>query len=172
MRVRDAVEADLPAIRDLYNALIPTTTIAWTEELETIEQRRAWWAERQAARDAVVVAEDGGEVVGFAAFGPFRDNGQWPGYRTTVEHTVHVRESHWGVGVGRALVEALVDRATARGDVHVIVAAVDADNGGSVRFHERLGFVEVARMPETGRKHGRWLTLVLLQRTLDTPVPS
>jgi phosphinothricin acetyltransferase len=62
--------------------------------------------------------------------------------------------------------ETLVERARAAG-VHVLVAAVDAENEASLRFHERLGFVEVARMPEVGQKFGRWLDLVLLQRIVD-----
>ena len=81
----------------------------------------------------------------------------------TVEHTVHVREDQWGSGVGRTLVDALLERARAAGK-RVIVAAVDGDNDGSIRFHERLGFVQVARLPGVGFKHDRWLDLVLLQR--------
>jgi len=164
--VRDATEADLPAIVDLYNALIPTTTIAWTDRLETLDERRTWFQARQAAGDAVLVAEDGSEVVGYCAWSGFRDNLHWPGYRQTVEHSIHVRGDHHGRGVGRALVTALLDRARAAG-MHVVVAAVDAENTGSVRFHERLGFVEVGRLPEVGRKFGRWLDLVLLQQILE-----
>jgi phosphinothricin acetyltransferase len=91
---------------------------------------------------------------------------KWPGYRFTVEHTVHVREDHWGSGAGRALMEELVERARAAGK-HVMVGALDGANEASLRFHARLGFVEVARMPEVGRKFGRWLDLVLVQRILD-----
>ena len=72
--------------------------------------------------------------------------------------------SRWKCGGGR-LIESLVDRARAEG-LHTVVAAVDGANDGSVRFHERLGFEVVARMPELGFKHGRWLDLVLLQRRL------
>ena len=166
MNVRDATEADLPAIRALYNALVPTTTVAWTEELETAEARAVWFAEQQRLGFPVLVAEDEGTVVGYGAYGWFRMDGRWPGYDRTVEHSVHVAESHWGTGVGRALVEALVDRARVAG-LHVIVAAVDGDNAGSIAFHERLGFTQVARMPEVGHKFGRWLDLVLLQRVVD-----
>ena len=165
MNVRDATEADLPAIRALYNALIPTTTVAWTEELETAEERAAWFAEQQRLGFPVLVAEDEGAVVGYGAYGWFRMDGRWPGYDRTVEHSVHVAESHWGTGVGRALVEALVDRARAAG-LHVIVAAVDGDNAGSIAFHERLGFTQVARMPEVGHKFGRWLDVLYMERLL------
>jgi phosphinothricin acetyltransferase len=82
-----------------------------------------------------------------------------------VEHTVHVREDQWGTGVGRTLVEALIERARAAG-LRAIVAAVDSGNAGSVRFHERLGFVEVGRLRGIGFKHDRWLDVVLLQRDL------
>ena len=127
-------------------------------------------AEHQAAGCPLLVAEHGGEVVGFAGYGAFRDNAKWPGYRLTVEHSIHVRESHWGTGVGRALIDALIERAKADG-IHVMVAAVDGENDASIRFHERLGFIEVARMPQVGTKHGRWLDLVMLQLRLDDTDP-
>ena len=70
--------------------------------------------------------------------------------------------------MGRALLEALIDRARAAG-LHAMIAAVDGTNTASIRFHERLGFREVARMPQVGTKFGRWLDLVLLQKLLDGP---
>ena len=165
MIVRDATVDDLVAISGLYNALIPTSTVAWTEQPETIEERRAWFAARTGDGDATVVAEADGRVVGYAAFGPFRDNAKWPGYRTTVEHTIHVDADHHGAGVGRALMEALVDRARHQG-MHVMIGALDGANEASIAFHRRLGFEVVGRLPETGRKFGRWLDLVFVQRML------
>ena len=166
MRIRPATVGDVPAITGLYNALIPTTTVAWADEPDTVESRHAWFAQQAAADRPVLVAELDGEVVGFTAYSWFRGEGRWPGYRHTVEHTIHVAERAWGQGTGRSLLQALMDEARRRG-VHVMVGAVDADNVESIRFHERLGFVETARMPEVGRKFDRWLDLVLLQRVLD-----
>ena len=166
MIVRDATDDDMPSVCSIYNATIPTTTVAWTETLQTVDERRAWFAEQQRRGYPVVVAEDAGEVVGFASYGSFRGDGRWPGYGFTVEHTIHVAKACWGAGVGRRLLEALIERAIAAG-MHVMVGGIDAANDASLRFHERLGFVEVARMPQVGRKFDRWLDLVLVQRILD-----
>lgn len=155
----------MPALRDLYNTLIPTTTIAWTESLQTLRDRRTWFHRQQQAGYPVLVAEAEDRVVGFAAYGSFRGSGKWPGYRHTVEHTIHVHEDCWGSGIGRRLLEALIDRARAD-DVHVMVAAIDGANEESIAFHERLGFTVVARLPEVGRKFDQWLDLVLMQRIL------
>ena len=95
---------------------------------------------------------------------------RWPGYLPTVEHSIHVREDCWGRGIGRRLIDALVARARAEGK-HVMVAGIDSENVGSIRFHERCGFFEVARMPELGTKFGRRLDLVLMQRLLDEETP-
>jgi phosphinothricin acetyltransferase len=162
VHVRDATEGDLPAIRDLYNALIATTTVAWRDDPSTLEEQAKGFADRTAAGYPTLVADDAGEVVGYTTCGSFRSE-RFPGYRHTAELTVHVRGDRHGQGIGRTLIEALVERARSI-DLHVLVAAVDADNAPSIRFHESLGFVQVAKMPEVGRKLDRWLTLVLLQR--------
>ena len=99
MIVRDAAEADMAVVCDLYNALIRTTTGAWTETLQTLDERLAWFAGQQQRGHPVLVADDGNAVVGFTSYESFRGDGKWPGYRFTVEHTIHVTESHWGVGI-------------------------------------------------------------------------
>jgi L-amino acid N-acyltransferase YncA len=163
--IRDALTGDVATITALYNATIPTSTTAWTETVQSNVERQEWLEHQQSDGFPVLVAEVEGHVIGFAAYEHFRGAGKWPGYRFTVEHSIHVAEAHWGGGVGRALIENLVDRAFAAG-LHVMVAAIDGANTGSIEFHRRLGFVEVARMPETGHKFGRWLDLVLMQRIL------
>jgi phosphinothricin acetyltransferase len=168
-----APEADVDAITAIQNAFITTHAIEWTDTPHTAADRKLWLARQHEVGLPVLVAiaPRRDEVVGWASFGPFRDWQKWPGYRLTVEHTIHVREDHWGAGAGRELLSALVERAVARG-FHVMVGAIDGENTGSIRFHERLGFTEVARMPEVGTKHGRWLDLVLMQRILsDAPPP-
>jgi putative acetyltransferase len=160
--VRTATAADAVGIASLLNAFVATTTIEWTDTPQTEASILEWVDEHE----TVLVAEDDGEVVGVAAFGWFRDTVRRPGYRFTVENTIHVREDRWRSGVGHTLMSELIEEARTRGK-HTMVAAVDAGNEASIRFHEQLGFVEVARMAELGAKFGRWLDLVLLQLRLD-----
>lgn len=167
VEIRDVVAADLPATLDIYNELIASTTVAWAENRQTFDERRSWFAEQQRRDFVSLVAVVGGEVVGMASYGDFRDSIHWPGYRFTAELSIHVRSDQRRIGVGRQLMEALIARAAENG-IHVLVAGIDAENGDSIQFHERLGFVEVARMPETGYKFGRWLDLVLMQRIVRT----
>ena len=163
LTIRDCTVADLLESLDIYNALTETATIAWTEVRVTLESRRAWFSDQQQRGFPVLVAVDDGIVVGVASYGDFRGYPHWEGYRFTVEHSIHVRDDRRGAGIGRMLLDALIDRARAAG-VHVMVGAIDGGNEDSIRFHAGLGFVEVARMPETGFKFGRWLDLVLMQR--------
>jgi L-amino acid N-acyltransferase len=164
--VREAVDADLPAIVELQNVLLSTTDVEWTETPHTVMERGKWMRQQRERGHPVLVAMASREVVGWCSFGDFRDTTKWPGYRFTVEHTIHVREDQWGQGVGRGLMTGLFDAARVRGK-HVMVGAVTGENDASIRFHERLGFVEVARMPQVGAKFGRWLDLVLMQKYLD-----
>ena len=163
MLIRDATEADVPGILEIYNEVIANTTAVYAEEPVTLDDRLAWMRGRHARGFPVIVAMDGGDVAGFASFGEFRSS---PCYRNTVEHTVHVRADRRKLGIGRALLMALIPRAVAMGK-HVIIGGIDSSNHGSMELHRRLGFVEVARFREVGRKFDRWLDLVFMQRILD-----
>jgi L-amino acid N-acyltransferase len=160
--IRPATDADLPGILAIYNDVVATSTAIYADDPSTLDERRAWLEARRRARYPVLVADDGGEVAGFASFGDFRP---FPGYARTVEHSVHVRADRRRAGVGRALVFALLPLARELGK-HVVVGAIDAENEPSLRLHRALGFAEVARMPEVARKFDRWLELVLVQRIL------
>ncbi|HEY1907435.1 MAG TPA: GNAT family N-acetyltransferase [Myxococcaceae bacterium] len=126
MIVRDATESDVPAILAIYNDVLATSTAIFSEIPATLDERLQWLRARKALGYSVLVATDDSGVLGFASFGDFRS---WPGYRYTVEHSVHVRADARGRGIGGALVRVLLERATALGK-HVMVAGVDADNVG------------------------------------------
>jgi phosphinothricin acetyltransferase len=164
----DAREEDLPGILFIFNDVIAHTTAVYREQPVTLEERESWMASRLSQGYPVLVARAAKEVLGFASFGEFR---AWPCYRNTVEHTVHVRADARGQGIGRSLVAALLPRAQRLGK-HVMVAGIDADNAVSRRLHERLGFNEVGRFQEVGRKFDRWLDLVFMQRLLDEGQPK
>lgn len=160
MEVRDARESDLPGLLEIYNEVIATSTAVYSYTPVTLDDRLQWWQARVARRFPVLVAVDSSGVLGFSTFGDFR---AWPGYRHTVEHSVHVRADMRGRGVGSTLVAELFPRAEELG-MHVMIAGVDAANLPSIRFHERLGFVQAGRLREVGWKFERWLDLVFLQR--------
>ncbi len=162
MLIRPAAEADLPGILAIYNAAVRDTTAIYTEQEATLTERAAWRDARLTLGYPVLVAADGDAVLGYGGYGDFRP---FPGYRHTVEHSVYVDAAARGRGIGRALIAALIEHATALGK-HVMVGAIDAANPASLRLHASLGFTEVGRMPEVGTKFGRWLDLVLMQRRL------
>jgi phosphinothricin acetyltransferase len=163
MHIRDANLDDLPGLLAIHNDVIATSTAIYAERPAALEDRVAWWNLRVSQGYPVLVALDDTGLIGFASFGDFR---AWPGYRFTVEHTVHVRADRRGLGVGGALMVPLLGRASALGK-HVVLAAVDAENQPSLRFHERLGFTRVAHFRQVGFKFGRWLDLIFLQRFLE-----
>jgi len=161
--IRDATEAEVPGILDIYNEVLATSTAIFSDTPTTVEERLQWFRARRELGYPVLVATDGSGVIGFASFGDFRS---WPGYRHTVEHSVHVRVDVRGRGVGGELMRALVERASALGK-HVMVAGVDAENVGSIRLHERLGFHRAGTLHQVGCKFGRWLDLTFLELRLD-----
>jgi L-amino acid N-acyltransferase YncA len=161
--IRVATEADLEAITAIYNDAILMTTASWDDQIVGIDDRRRWLAEHATEPNVTLVAEIDGEVVGFAGYGSFREKA---GYDFTVEHSVYLAPEAQGRGLGTRLLSELIEAAAARG-IHVMIGGLSADNDVSLKLHQRLGFVETARMPQVGKKFGRWLDLVFVQLVLD-----
>ncbi len=161
-RIRDATDVDLPAILALHNHHIAHTTSIWRTIQVDIAERRAWFAERRAKGFPVLVAEQGARFIGYASYGPFRTG---DGYDGTVEHSVYVVEEAQGQGVAKALMAALIARAAADGR-HTMMAGIGLPNEASVKLHRSLGFQEAALLRGIGRKFGRSLDLMLMQRPL------
>lgn len=159
MIIRPATEADIPAILAIWNPHIRDSAATFT----SVEQTPETLATEIAARaPAFLVAEVSGAVQGFASFGPFRAG---PGYAHSAEHRVILDGCALRQGAGRALMARLEGIARAEG-IHVLIAAVSGENSGAIAFHKVIGFEQVGHLREVGRKFGRWMDLVLLQKTL------
>lgn len=162
MIIRGASAADAAAIAALWNPVIRDTAATFTTALKTPEGLAQDIAQKQADGLGFLVAEEGGQMLGFATYFQFRGG---PGYAHTMEHTIHLQGSARGRGVGRALMGALCDHARA-GGVHSLWAGVSGENPAGVAFHRAIGFQQIARLPEVGYKFGRWMDLILLQKIL------
>ncbi len=157
--IRDATPTDLSAILDIYNDAVANTTAIWNETLVDLDNRKAWHQARLERGFPVLVADVEGKIAGYASYGDWR---AFEGFRHTVEHSVYVEKDHRGGGIGKALMQALVERAR-QGGIHVMVACIEAGNAGSIRLHQGLGFREVGRFSEVGIKFGRWLDLTCME---------
>ncbi len=160
--LRDATPADLPAILEIYNHAVAETTAIWNETLVDLDNRKAWFDLRQARGFPILVADVGGRIAGYASYGDWRP---FDGFRQSVEHSVYVERDFYGRGLGKALMSALIERARA-GDIHVMVAAIEAGNTGSIALHKSLGFRLVGTHHEVGKKFGRWLDLTMMELKL------
>lgn len=163
LRAADA-SRDAGAMLAIFNHEIEHSTALYEEEPRTLETMTAWFASKAAGGWPVLVAEDlQGTLLGFASYGPFR---AYPSFRYTVEHSVYVSVAARRRGVARRLMRGLVQQAREE-SLHVMIGAIDAENHASLALHAALGFEPVGHLKQTGRKFGRWLDLVLVQRLLD-----
>ena len=159
MIIRPAERRDAFHIAELVNVIVDETTVTFT----TVRKSEDSIVQDIAVRGAAFqVAELDGSIVGFATYFPFRNG---PGYAATQEHSIVIAPSAKGRGVGRKLMTALEDVARDNG-VHALIAGVSGENADGIAFHAALGFKEVGRLPEVGRKFDRWLDLVLMQKRL------
>lgn len=159
---RAADERDLEALVAIYNDVMRTTSTIWREEPTSVDERQQWLADASTSGYPILVATDASGVLGFIASEPFRS---WPGYAATYEHSIHVRADARCGGIGGCLLDGMEKTLRAHG-AHVMVAGIDSENDGSLRFHARAGFLETGRMPQVGRMRGSWRDLVLVQKIL------
>ncbi|MFN4156198.1 MAG: GNAT family N-acetyltransferase [Paracoccaceae bacterium] len=160
--IRDATRTDAEAVALIWNHYIRDTVATFNAAEKPLAEVAATMTARLAGR-CFLVAEDQGRVQGFATYDQFRGG---IGYRHSMEHTVLLAPDAAGQGYGRALMAAVETHATLAG-AHVMVAGVTAENTAGRDFHAKMGYVQVGLMPQVGRKFGRWMDLVLMQKILS-----
>lgn len=162
IRLRDAMPDDVPAVARIWNPIIRDTVITFWPTERTDAEIAALIRDRQALGHPFTVAEDAGQVLGFATYGQFRTGG---GYARSMEHTIHLAPDARGRGTGHLLLKALEDDARAAGH-RLLIGGITASNAGSLRFHLRAGYAEWGRIPCAGWKFGAFHDLVLMGKDL------
>jgi len=164
--IRSAMDADLPALLEIFNREVVESPYLYMETPVTIDDRRKWLDQHGAAGFPVLVATEPdapGQVLGYGALSSYRPSS---GYRFTAEVSVYVAPFAQRRGIGGRLLGSLRDEARAIG-LHALVASIDSENMPSVALFERCGFTEAARLREVGRKFGQWRTQLLLIQILE-----
>lgn len=160
--IRPASPVDSPAILAFWNPLIETTTVTFSPSPHSVQSLGALIAERQGAGRAFVLAEEAGQVLGFASYDQFRKGA---GYARSMEHTIILAPQARGRGLGRALM-AEIEAHVRAGGAHLMVAGISAENAPGLGFHAALGYGLAGRVAQAGYKFGRYIDLVLMQKLL------
>ena len=149
-------------MRAIYNAEVTGSTATFDLVPRTPEEQLAWLGDHRGPYPAVVALDDDDNLLGFGSLSEYKNR---PSYATTVENSVYVGSLHRGQGVGRALLEELIQLATQHG-FHSVIARVGGDNQASIALHQACGFTMIGVEREVGRKFNRWLDVSVLQRLL------
>ena len=160
--VRLAERRDAGAIRAIYNLEVAESTVTFDLVPRMLDEQVEWIDAHSGAHPAVVAADDAGEVVGFGSLSPFKER---PAYSPTVEDSVYVRRDRRGRGVGRLLLDELLRLAVDHG-FHSVIARIVGNYEASIALHVACAFELVGTEREVGRKFGRWLDVVEMQRML------
>jgi phosphinothricin acetyltransferase len=160
--VRLAQHVDAEAIRAIYNVEVGEPAVTFDLVPRTLEDQLEWLDDHAGGHPAVVASDPEATVIGFGSLSPYRSR---PAYATTVEDSVYVHRDRRGRRVGQAILNDLVVRATAHG-FHAVIARIVGGQEASIALHRSCGFEIVGVEREVGRKFGRWLDVVELQRML------
>jgi L-amino acid N-acyltransferase len=159
--IRLATLSDADPIREIYNLEVSESTVTFDMVPRSRQAQEDWLREHAGAHPAVVATEDG-VVVAFASLATYRPR---PAYATTVEDSIYVRRDRQGRGYGGQLLVELLRLATLHG-FHSVIARIVDGHEASIGLHEKFGFTMVGVEREVGRKFGRWLDVVVMQKLL------
>jgi len=169
LTVRPGLEGDIEAIAAIYAHAVKHGTSSF----EIVAPDAAEMARRR--HDVIahgwpwLVAESHGRILGYAYAGAFRAR---PAYRFTVEDSIYLHPDAQGGGVGRVLLAELLTRCAAAGARQMLAVIGDSNSLGSIALHRALGFEPAGELRSVGWKFGRWLDVLLMQRSLGTLEPT
>ena len=157
--IRPAKPDDLSAITDIYNEAILTTDATFDTETKTIENQKEWF-ESHNSRNPIMVSELDDQIIGWASLSKWSDR---CAYSDTAEISVYIKDGYRGKGIGRQLIEKIIQAGKEVG-LHTIISRITAGNDESIYLHEEFGFEHIGVMKEVGYKSGRLLDVVMMQK--------
>ena len=163
VQIVSATTADIPQILEIVNHNILNETCIYDIEERSLETQLAWFENQLNHNYPVIVAKQNHSVLGYASYGQYRPK---VGYKFSMEHSIYIHPAHQNQGIGKELLQELIQIASSN-NVHVLIGGIDANNLGSIAFHEKFGFEVVGRMNEVGYKFDKWLDLIWMQKTLS-----
>lgn len=161
--IRPMTLQDIEKVLEIFNDAIINTTAAYHTEPQTLEEKIQWFNDKQEANDPMFVYEENGEVIGFVTYSRFRP---YEGYKYSMEHSIYVDNNHHGKGIGKQLLQKIIEEAKNRG-VKTLIAVIDSKNIGSIKMHEKFGFYFAGKLKNVGFKFGKWLDIVYYQLDLN-----
>ncbi len=162
--LRDAVPADLPAIREIYNHYVLNSTVTFDETPMTLAALRKKFAKvTELGMPFVVAVNPSEQILGYAYVYPWKERAA---YRFTVENSIYLGPASTGKGLGQALLAELIDRSRTAGIKEIIAVIADRGADASIAVHRKFGFKEIGHMGRVGFKFDRWLGTILMQKSL------
>lgn len=162
LSIRTATTGDAASIAQIYAHHVIHGVASWELEPPSLNEMEARIAKVEEAGWPWIVAEMGGEMVGYAYAGQMHPRA---GYRYACEDSIYIRADRTGRGLGKALLAALIEAAEGCG-FRQMVALIAGSEAASVALHARFGFVEAGRLKSVGWKHGGWQDVLFMQRAL------
>lgn len=160
--VRNAEIKDLPSIKEIMNDAVLNTTAIYDYHERDDAYVQHWFENLTHAGMPVLACEADGACVAYGCYAVFRPK---DGYRFCVEHSIYVHKNYRGKGLGKMLLEKLIDTARLQNH-HTMIAGIDAENVESIALHKKYGFTECGYLREVGYKFDRWLDLVFMEKIL------
>jgi len=172
IHIRPAMERDFASIQSIYAHYVLTGLASFEIDPPDREEMVERWRIVRDRQHPYLVAEIGGQVAGYAYASVYRNR---PAYNHTLENSVYVSPDFQRRGVGRTLLNHLIDICAEAGFRQMVAVIGDSANDPSINLHKSCGFKQVGLLSSTGFKHGRWVDSVIMQRALgdgDTSPPS
>ncbi len=161
--IRPAKPDDLTAITEIYNEAILTTDATFDTETKTVESQKEWF-ESHDSRNPIIVAEIDKKIIGWASLSKWSDR---CAYSDTAEISVYIKDGYRGQGIGKQLIERIIQAGEEVG-IHTIISRITAGNEESIHLHEIFGFEHIGVMKEVGKKGGRILDVVMMQKIYNS----
>ncbi len=165
IQIRHALISDLKTILTIINHEIIYGTAFWMTKTQTQDEQLEWFKNHKKENFPIFVAVDEKQqILGFATYNHFR---AYDGFKHTVEHSIYLIPEAQNKGLGKQLMQHLINYATQH-HIHVMIAAITADNQASIRLHEWFGFKNGGILPQTGLKFNKWLDLLFMYKILNS----